>query len=681
MSSASPQADIGSLSLASLGAFSTILTALSADDVQPIAMIQLQNLGAAFPLSGPVTVTAPDYLQRFQSTRIERLGIAVGWRKGDSASLMAQSTGGQAIALLSVCLSDLFNKSVGDIFFALSKALLPQSGCISSPRLLQRAAQVLADKLAVIGFGNIIAKQVCRIHEVYKHLKNRTPRYLLGDISADWMGEVLVLISHALREDNGLVRIRGCDGMGYVMAIMVTLFADDTLVTIEGFVVHKGSRSSSVLVEIVESMADDSIEVHKMRHVDSMYDLFHDSSAVSATPSLFIPNFAWKELIPSLLAIGYMWCGLASSPEVLRAIGVCALSAVDQTDIITSSKQGEVQLPVTELLGEQYHTLMHQRCEVLVGLSLPQTWPSYSVALSQLDNLIKQRLEDSGHDFDDITSVMESGKLLKIIWLMFVMLFVNAHPNTTWKYAYSQNEMDRPRDWGDAVTSRFEIEPHSIWTRLHPRWERRTVASSDRKATLVPSPCFTLWENENICQYRGLELLDGPLMYNGRYHDSLTDENDFQGVNNMFLPHPLHPSGPIVPCADGVHSDLSLLVSERSDGLSLRAIATRAGKRYDVGFAGCLTNLFEVLKAKPCAHPRNTPLKREYESEVIIRNMGDKVAFNTRGDRIAISQTAGNPVAQFLCLAGEPALLCYKCCLNCAYEQARTKNVDHILVG
>ncbi|KAJ5759902.1 hypothetical protein N7520_007058 [Penicillium odoratum] len=98
------QIDVGSLSLSGLGAFSTVLTALSADDVQPMTMVQLQNLGAAFPTSGLLAIKMPDYLLRCKSRRIERLGVSVGWRRGDSASLMAQSASGQAAALLAVCL-------------------------------------------------------------------------------------------------------------------------------------------------------------------------------------------------------------------------------------------------------------------------------------------------------------------------------------------------------------------------------------------------------------------------------------------------------------------------------------------------------------------------------------------------------------------------------------------------
>jgi hypothetical protein len=283
----STQVDIGNLSLASLEAFSTVLATLSADDVQPIAMIQLQNLGAAFPVSGPMTVKAPDYLQRFHNTRLERLGIIVGWRKGDSASLMAQSTGGQAIALLAVCLCNIYTKSVGNIFYAVSKGLLPRSACPSSPVALERAAQVLADKLAVIGFGTIIAKQVCRIHEAYRQLQQKVPINILEELSEYWMAEMLVNISHALREDNGMVRIRGCCGMGYILALVVTSFANDCIVTIEGVIVHQGNHSSSIIVEIVASFQKQPLQVHHMHKVDSMADIFHSSRVSDA-------NGGWK---------------------------------------------------------------------------------------------------------------------------------------------------------------------------------------------------------------------------------------------------------------------------------------------------------------------------------------------------------------------------------------------------
>lgn len=113
----SSQVDIGSLSLRSLGQFSTLLTALSADDIPPTALFQLRELDAALPVSGPLAAQAPDYLQRYNNTRIERLGIIVGWRKGDSASFMAQSAGGQAIALLSAASVISTKAPAQEIFF------------------------------------------------------------------------------------------------------------------------------------------------------------------------------------------------------------------------------------------------------------------------------------------------------------------------------------------------------------------------------------------------------------------------------------------------------------------------------------------------------------------------------------------------------------------------------------
>jgi hypothetical protein len=46
------QADVGQLTLQGLSAFSTLLATLTADNVNPMAMIQMENLGAAFPING-----------------------------------------------------------------------------------------------------------------------------------------------------------------------------------------------------------------------------------------------------------------------------------------------------------------------------------------------------------------------------------------------------------------------------------------------------------------------------------------------------------------------------------------------------------------------------------------------------------------------------------------------------
>jgi hypothetical protein len=77
----SPQVDVGTLTLNGLAAFSPLIAALSTDNVSPLAMIQLEKLGTLFYRSGKYAAKVPDLLQRCSSTRLDQLGMTIGWRK------------------------------------------------------------------------------------------------------------------------------------------------------------------------------------------------------------------------------------------------------------------------------------------------------------------------------------------------------------------------------------------------------------------------------------------------------------------------------------------------------------------------------------------------------------------------------------------------------------------------
>ncbi|KAJ5930795.1 hypothetical protein N7466_006288 [Penicillium verhagenii] len=696
------QVDIGGVSLASLGAFSTILTALSADDVQPIAMLQLQNLGAAFPITGPMTVKAPEYLQRFQSTRLERLGVIVGWRKGDAASLMAQSTGGQAIALLAVYLCNIYRNSAGNVLHSISKGLLPGTACSSSPVLLGRATQVLADKLAVFGFGTIIANQVCRIHEAYRQLQREAPMNILEEISEDWMAEILVSISYALREDENILRIRGCCGIGYILTLAVALFTDDCIVMIEGLVIHQGSRSSSIIVDIVAELQDQPLQVHNMHKANSLVEILYSSRASDADDKWQIPvdtlpisaDFSWNGLIAALLHTNFQRWDLACSSEVIKAIGVCALSAAEITDIHVDDS---LCFPASYLLGDQYRTVMHQRCEAVTGIPLPMTWPSYPDAFRRLDQsiraLLPTRPEDSfrstswGDDWERECKNVEgfTCQILDTIWLAFTTLFVNACDQATWRYVdfggdKVSSRPEYPNFWGDPKLPHFEIDPHSAWEQICPQWGREIVAASDRKFTMVPSPLIKLGY-ENLCHSRGIELLDGPILFNNHYYEKLIADSPPKLWTRYHPSKPSKSTDLIVPNAEGVHSDLSLALSEKSEGLTLQATVILPGQRFGVCFTTCLDALLRLLRANPCQHPRNTPLKENYANSVLITSVRAPDLTNVVESTVSIVQTAGNPVAQFLSLSPQPAIFCYRCCLNCAYEQAISLKVRKIIIA
>lgn len=155
------QADMGSLGLQGLSSFSTLLAAFSADNVSAAAMLQMEKLGSMFLLSGPHAERVPDLLQRFSSTRFERLALTVGWRKDDSAAIMSQSTSGQAIALLSYVLMSLYKDNiVGQILREISRRLLVKTDTPSSISQLRDVAKMLDSKISPIGFGNVLANKL-----------------------------------------------------------------------------------------------------------------------------------------------------------------------------------------------------------------------------------------------------------------------------------------------------------------------------------------------------------------------------------------------------------------------------------------------------------------------------------------------------------------------------------------
>lgn len=158
----SPQVDIGGLTLRGLSAFTPLLASLSTDNIVPTAMLQMENLGGYFLISGEYTAKVPDYLQRCSSLRLERLAFNVGWHNGDATSLMASSAGGQAVALLSLCLLALYNSAdAGIIFLILSQKLLPSTVAISNmAQLVTVGLRLVPVRVAIEHINNV--HKICR---------------------------------------------------------------------------------------------------------------------------------------------------------------------------------------------------------------------------------------------------------------------------------------------------------------------------------------------------------------------------------------------------------------------------------------------------------------------------------------------------------------------------------------
>ena len=322
--SVATQLDIGGLTLHSLSSFSKMLAAFSADEVAPTAMIQMEQLGSMFLISGKYADRVPDLLQRCPSVRLDRLAVSIGWRKGDSASIMANSAGGQAIALLSLVLGSLYYlDDFGNIWKRLSERLIPESVAISSVSQLASVGRTLRDKLVPLGFGNYMAQRVERIYQMYERLGRCAPTNLLNTVGVEAMSELLECISRSLREKQSVVRFFGTYSAGYILSVISMLFPHDTLVTLEGIVVEEGIRQPPSIIFELGHTSNGSVEMGRLEvylehsHGLRLPIMVQENSV--CIPYLSTGSFRWHRYIVDAMMVGLAPFGLNDIQGVLQA--------------------------------------------------------------------------------------------------------------------------------------------------------------------------------------------------------------------------------------------------------------------------------------------------------------------------------------------------------------------------
>jgi hypothetical protein len=607
----------------------------------------------------------------------------VGWRKGDAASLMAQSAGGQAVALLATCIENLYGgESAATIFYQLSKLLLPDSAKLSSPKQLAQLTGVLANKLGAISFGTILAKQICRIHSSYGHLQQKVPDSLLARLSQDGISDILAKFAAALREPQTVVRVRGCASMGYVYALVSAMFSDDCIVTVEGMIIHQGSRSASIIIDITQSRGCNSLEVQLVGQIVSVLDIKFRPSRPA--PTL---KFAYQGHFSAYMHLHLQEYGLECSMSALTAMGVCILSLSDLVYLTIGENVSERRKLsnnlFSQVLGDLPRATLHKRCEFALGVCLPLKWPTFSEAFTQLKsalaaaNQVKNfaQLVDSTNFHGD-----PSEALLRIIDEGVASLVVHVHEGAVWQERSDPSTWHPSHDVLHCGVAQITLTPRELVYKLFSWEDTNLVITSNETTTVVPSGILHL--GNDLCHYRGLELFDGLIYHENQYYHKVFAEADYTSSATQHHYPPLNVSrhGAIYPAMDGVYSDLSLTVTEHVHGLTLGCSVVAAGQRKTINLRECVDQLFGLLDAYPCQHPRKTPLRKDYVCHVQTNSVLMPDA--RLGHQISIVQAAGNPTSQFLSLTKwEPSLLCRKCCLNCAYEQAREKDIYKIIVA
>ncbi|MCJ1463375.1 hypothetical protein MMC07_001982 [Pseudocyphellaria aurata] len=705
-----PQVDVGGLTLQGLSAFGPLLASISADNVVPTAMIQMENLGGRFLISGEYAAKVPDYLQRCSSVRLERLALTIGWRKGDAASLMAGSAGGQAVALLSLCLLTLYTPvEAGRIFLDLSKQLLPSIVAISSVLQLAGVGNLLKAKLETLGFGNLLAKQVTKVHDAYKHMDLAVPDDFLHPMSPESMTELLGIVSRALQDETKIVRITGTYALGHILGIVLMMFPRDTLVTINGFVFFEGTHKS-ILIEFEANGQDAAITKFQL-------ETLLPKSAELSLPFQIEPcknegqrprwSFSWNNWVAHLLQLEFLSVGLTCPREILSSCCdvLMQLPASINKSIHLDAPSISNHLPRKGLLnslGPDPYQRICNTCQMVYGSS-PSGWqldlPTAFLNLAQVATKYLDLLQCSCRTAQPRCNATHGWWLNRLIktertcrrfqlWNAiglslnnaFLCLFMNVGTNIS---------MSKPSTFDTVLLETINrvIGPNyggvDYYCSSFHRGMTKLISDTSEIAGIgVSSGANAIFPAalRDTSLTPGLpivyEVHEGKFMFEGRYHMALKGAQ----VTPRTRARKNLPSrnDQVAPTSAGEHETLVMTLRECFDFLELRAMVRVSGQNVSINLAPIIISSYGLEETEPCSHHVDIPLD-PLSKDLVVTTSVASPATNEKttvdGEiekKTSIVQTKHNPAAQLLCCEeGVLSLLLKECCLDCALSQIR----------
>ena len=685
------QADVGNLSLAGLSAFSSILATLSADNVVPLALIQMGELGAALPTSGEYAEKVKSLLQRCSDVRLDHLAIVIGWRKNDSASLMAESAGGQAIALVSICLTNLFKPAdTGTILGRLCSRLLSGSMNISSMAQLANVAMLLSGKLNTLGFGNLLAKEVTKIHQVYEALGKPAPRDLLEPLDTESAIELLGSISRALREDQKICRISGSRGMGYILGLIQALFRRNTVVTVEGAIIQD-TEHSNIVCEIIQRDCSEPTHIYLETCIPTSKPIELPIAILQSTSTQSqesIPyTFHWTGWVADWLQLMFLNYGFKCDQAILDAC--CDLvmlipAALSVSPTFSRERERLQPAPLLALLGPLPRTRMSTICKDIFRSEPTLSQMTLKTAFSNLVAIVSEKVRPidcfcpaeskcsliNGWVYSD--SKMEKQKkrcvlhqlwnaigsaLDKALWCFFV----NTGPNTS----ISPDEtMGRyfiltPATTGQRTLKVDELV-ENVMRLVAIIWGKKEyVAISSNSCTIYP----TILKTFSVPSHQAVmfTLVEGNVVFEGRYHRRL----DARPVRARPKTRKPLRKDDIRSSHNEMHvGNPSLTIREAFDCLEVLCSFKSSGFDTKVDLKSVILGYCGMRWTDTCHHPMTDLMNLDKDGF-----LATSVASPAAEGRSGVVMTRWNPIAQFLCCElGNQAIFVKNCCINCAAE-------------
>lgn len=719
-----PQVDVGSLTLKGLSAFAPLLAALTADNVAPTTMIQLENLGTLFHINGPYAARVPDLLRRCSSVHVDQMAMSIGWRKGDAASIMAQSSGGQAVALLCFCIANTCEKrNMGTIIYDLSEAVLARSLSVhSSISQLEDAANLLAGKLQVIGFGNILAEHVVKIHDVYTQLEIPLPRHFYEFMTRESMVEFFHHLTIVFEQKDAILRITGTHTMGHIVTTLLLMFPDSVMLTIEGFLVREGPHVS-VIIEIDSAHGKD--QPTTMQIENKLVGSAEHPINLEFTPSAIeIPyTFRWSGHIADALELEFINSGFRCSNDFKTACCNFLMSSLSLQPCERSSYvsfPGGTLIPrgsLLNLVGSEPILRMSRVCSEMFRTGPPETIDSASRAYTNLSDAFdaiigtraictcsstprcaKFRRWYSAYEIGKRAETCRLYRLWRSVSLAlgraYYCLLIDAQPDSvcvldvrlansgSLKYHPAAANMSAALydGEGDILDSMWceEVDRHLmdlVGTR-EEKYPCRSLARCNGASTILPAPLLDL--HVNLEQGYRYKLFDGQLLIKGRYHRDLKAvpvRSRSQATTSLTA----REDG-IRPSSIGEHDQLSFTLREGLSCLELRTSILVRGQSVHVDIGNIMLGAMGLENAPACDHDILDMFSFTFEPNALVTSIAT-IKTEGRGG-IAIVQTMGNPTAQFLaCDKGFRSVLQRRCCIDCAVQHARKRMARQIVVA
>lgn len=708
------QADVGILGLSGLGAFTTLLSAMSADNVQPMAMMLLENLGSLFHVNGPHASRVPDVMTRVVSHPVGRISLAVGWRRGDAISIFAETAGGQAITLLATSLVNIYEeRHYGLLLSQLCTSLLPKSLPRSSQTQLADVAKLIAAKAAKLSFGNILAQQTHRVLSVYEELGMKSPAQLLEQPSVESLVQLFEKLTH-LDTENHIIRISGSVGLLYIAAIVLFMFPLSTMLTVESVVIHS-NENSHIIIEIREASTQVQVETRLGQHrtlIASPIERLHN---VVQWRSPLRASLQWDGWLIEALCLHLAECGVNLTSELQRVFCEFMVQIIPHLqlyDFGNTRKSLHTNKKFTALIGPHYQYRVANTCRKICHYD-PRPGKHDPVELwRQLAEILERdsaftrcicplNLRDQcvfpacGWDKPSqpcprfrisrlIGSALSSGILCCLVEPQGLVTVDAGLGREFFCGATISNVLQRTGfERTDFTKSNLYDSPggfyHGILGILGeaPNKTGSELGRSSGGCSMYPT-VLNSFETETNGLF-SVSLCDGIFIHNERYYDTLTAD---EARSSREEPRRTT-DGELSPLRISQlteHLSVAASIREGFGEVLLKLNVHVSGLYFDVNVKFAVTGLMFLDCTPDCEHSVDDALHEKYEAQVSVGSVGTTPSSRRKVNMLT---TRGNRQAQFVACGawGSEKILLLKCCLNCGVCQALEGNYTTLIVA